>query len=63
MTQFNSALLTLSESADLEEWEKVSASIGYAVYDSERDDTPDETFRRADRAMYMRKQEMKATRK
>ena len=59
MTEFNSILLTISQNADLPPWEQVSASIGYASYDADRDGTPDGTFRRADRAMYLRKQQMK----
>ncbi len=62
MTEFNSNLLTVSENADLEPWERVSASIGYAIYDADRDGTPEGTFRRADRAMYMCKQQMKQAR-
>lgn len=37
-----------------------AAAIGYAVYDADRDGSPDGTFRQADRAMYLRKQEMKS---
>lgn len=62
ITRFNCAMVTVSQNADLEPWERVSASVGYAVFDADRDGTPDGTFRRADRAMYMRKQEMKAGR-
>lgn len=38
-------------------WEKVSAAIGYAVYDG--DDTVNDVFRRADYSMYERKKDMK----
>lgn len=58
---FNNTL-RLGEDAGLEPWEKVTASIGYAIYDADWDETPYETFRRADRAMYLQKQEMKAGR-
>ena len=60
--QFNSALLHPGEAADLEPWEKVTAAIGYARFDADRDGSPYETFRRADSAMYHQKQEMKARR-
>lgn len=62
ITRFNCTMLTVSENGDLEPWEQVSAAIGYAVYDADRDGTPDGTFRRADRAMYLRKREMKGER-
>jgi len=60
LNSFNSTLLCLSEDAGLEPWEKVTASAGYAVFDNDWDETPYGTFRRADRAMYLKKQEMKA---
>ncbi len=59
--RFNNTL-RLGEDAGLEPWEKVTASIGYAIYDADWDENPYETFRRADRAMYLQKQEMKAGR-
>ena len=58
--RFNASLLKLEENDSLDPWEKVTASIGYAVFDPEKDETPGGTFRRADRAMYLHKQEMKA---
>ena len=39
-------------------WEKISAAIGYALYDDEV--TVDEVFRKADHIMYVNKQKMKA---
>jgi diguanylate cyclase (GGDEF)-like protein len=59
VARFDSALLANAEDSDLVPWECVSAAVGYAIYDQDRDGTPDGTFRQADRAMYMRKQEMK----
>ncbi len=56
---FNRILQRMEEDASLKPWEKATASIGYAVFDAERDGTPYGTFRRADRAMYFRKQKMK----
>ena len=39
-------------------WEKVSAAIGYALYEDEK--TVDEVFRKADHRMYANKQQMKS---
>ena len=57
--RFNRELRILGENEDLQPWERVSASIGYAVFDADGDETPGDTFRRADRAMYLKKHEMK----
>ena len=43
-------------------WENVSAAIGYAAFEQERDRSVDAVFKRADRAMYARKRAMKAAR-
>ena len=40
-------------------WERVSAAIGYALYDPELDDGPTGVFRRADEHMYENKRQMK----
>ena len=47
-----------AESA-LEPWERVSAAIGYALYDSDLDTDADSVFRRADKLMYENKKQMK----
>ena len=47
---------------ELEPWEKISGAIGYAKFDKESDSSYDNVFRRADKAMYERKKEMKAMR-
>jgi diguanylate cyclase (GGDEF)-like protein len=60
LKNFDSIVKNLNENDKLEPWEKVTASIGYAVFDADRDGTPDGTFRQADRAMYMQKQKMKS---
>ena len=62
IAQFNGELADIAAKTDLDPWERVSAAIGYAVFDADRDGTPDGTFRQADRAMYLRKQEMKSNR-
>ena len=40
-------------------WERVSAAIGYAVYDPEADKTTESVLQRADDAMYENKKELK----
>lgn len=59
---FNSKIESLRETSDLDPWEKISASIGIAVYDRAFDNSVDTVFKRADKLMNMRKKEMKATR-
>lgn len=58
--RLSSELSDMSNDDSRQPWERVSAAIGYAIYDAERDDSTGNIFRRADRAMYMRKQEMKS---
>ncbi|MCR4771120.1 MAG: GGDEF domain-containing protein [Oscillospiraceae bacterium] len=43
-------------------WEKFSAAIGYAAYDPSRDSGAGDVFKRADKAMYAHKSEMKSGR-
>ncbi len=45
-----------------EPWEKISAAIGIAIFEPGRDETVDNVFKRADKAMYANKKAMKATR-
>ncbi len=47
----------------LKPWERISAALGMAVYDPERDKELADVFKRADEAMYKKKREMKADRK
>lgn len=60
--QFNGKLSTIWDAEELEPWEKTSAAIGYALFDENIDTCYDNVFRRADKAMYERKKEMKAVR-
>lgn len=60
--EFNIRLEKLVYDGTLEPWEKVSAAIGYALYDETLDGTIENVFRRADKNMYARKKEMKALR-
>ena len=52
----------LKAEPDLKPWERVSAAVGYALYDEKIDDGVASVFERADTAMYNRKKEMKAIR-
>ena len=61
--EFNKALLELSSEDTLDPWEKISAAIGVAKYDSEIDDSVGDVAKRADELMYIRKQEMKCQKK
>ncbi len=54
------AEIALSET--LKPWEQVSAAVGVAYYDPAIDGSAENVFRRADRTMYLRKNEMKAVR-
>ena len=58
--RFLQELDTLSEDISLKPWEKVSAAIGIAHYSPEKDNTVENTFRRADEEMYRMKKKMKA---
>lgn len=62
--KFNEAVeATQKDGADgLKPWERVSAALGYALYDEERDEDAQGVFRRADRSMYERKRSMKGDR-
>lgn len=62
LTQFNAEVAKASEDESLSYWERTSAAIGYALYDEAIDSGYDNVFRRADKAMYERKKEMKALR-
>lgn len=60
--RFNAELERLAAEPALEPWERISAAIGAAFYDPERDDSFNALFMRADHVMYDRKKEMKAAR-
>ena len=60
--EFNDKLEAMSKEENLEQWEKVSAAIGYALYNASIDSSAANVFKRADKAMYNRKREMKAIR-
>lgn len=60
--KFDLAIEKEANNTALKPWERVSAAIGVAVYDSGLDASITNVFKRADAAMYERKKEMKAER-
>ena len=60
--KFNAEIEKISNDESLEPWNKASAAIGYAIYTRGLDFCFEDVFKRADEAMYIRKNEMKATR-
>ena len=60
--KFNGTLDELKSDDKLEPWEKVSAALGCAMFDSKTDTTVSNVFNRADKAMYARKKAMKGVR-
>ncbi|MBR0260578.1 MAG: GGDEF domain-containing protein [Selenomonadaceae bacterium] len=61
--QFKAEMERKNSNQASEPWEKVSAAIGVAIYEHDKDKTADEVFKRADKEMYENKLAMKATRK
>ncbi len=59
---FRARLDALADDDSIEPWEKISAAIGLAVYDKNRDAGVENVFNRADQFMYENKKEMKAIR-
>ena len=62
LMDFNQKIEDYANDDTLEPWEKISAAIGYAVYDKFIDHRVDNVFKRAEKAMYQRKKNMKAIR-
>ena len=62
MKEFKKIMEDLEKDGSLSPWEKVSAAVGWADYDPDKDNGIDGTFRRADERMYENKKEMKAQR-
>ncbi len=52
----------MAKDSALEPWERISAAIGVAFYNPAMDRSVETVFKRADKAMYIRKKEMKAVR-
>ncbi len=59
VAQFKSTIHECSANNSLNPWNRVSAAIGYALYDEKMDDTAKSVLTRADREMYQNKGEMK----
>lgn len=62
MADFKNTVNDIYNDTSLEHWERVSASIGCALYDPNVDGNVENVFKRADEAMYQNKKEMKAIR-
>ena len=60
--QFKAEMARKNANKLLEAWEKVSAAVGIAFYEPNKDKTADEVFKRADSEMYENKLAMKAAR-
>ena len=60
--QFKAEMARKNANKLLEAWEKVSAAVGIAFYEQNKDKTADEVFKRADKEMYENKLAMKAAR-
>ena len=56
---FESSLSNIKQNSSLDPWKKVSAAIGYAVFDPECDQTADDVGKRADKKMYEYKKKQK----
>ena len=62
VAEFNAQLKEMANDESLEPWERISAAIGIAHYNASTDSSVANVFKRADKAMYNRKKEMKAVR-
>ena len=60
--RFEDEMEVIRNDPEIPRWEKVSAAIGAAFFDPEKDKTAADVFKRADSMMYERKKEMKALR-
>lgn len=60
--EFNRQISESSRDKNVNMWERISAAIGIAVFDPDMDSAVENVFRRADKAMYQRKREMKTLR-
>ena len=61
--ELNSRLEEYEADDTLNPWEKISAAAGYAKYDKNTDRSVEDVFKKADEAMYSKKESMKAQRK
>ena len=63
VSSFYAAQSELAANPKISPWDRVSAALGYALYDARRDHSAEDVFRRADEKMYEQKKQMKASRK
>ena len=61
--EFEKGIERFSKDESLEPWERISAAIGIALFDPEKDMVVNDVFNRADANMYSRKKKMKAAAK
>ena len=59
VAEFQQTLAGLQADEALEPWERISAAIGYALFDPKQDADVESVFRRADKEMYMNKKQLK----
>ena len=57
--KFNSMIAKRHGDETLEPWKRISAAIGYSLFEQGSDESVTDVFKRADRAMYDRKKKMK----
>ena len=62
LKKFQNILNEEQEKKDLQPWERVSAAIGVAFFEKNKDEGVENVFKRADKAMYENKKAMKAVR-
>ena len=62
VSSFYAAQSELAANPKISPWDRVSAALGYALYDARRDHSAEDVFRRADEKMYEQKKQMKARR-
>ena len=62
IANFDAKIDALSKDGSLTPMEKCSAAIGYSEFDPKVDRYVDDVFKRADKAMYVRKRRMKGNR-
>ncbi len=63
VAKFKNTIDEINKDDSLEPWEKVSAAIGWTLFDPEKDDDVQSVFKRADYEMYENKKAMNAERK
>ena len=61
--QFKAEMAALQSAEGLEPWQRISAAVGIAAYDSSADTCTEDVLKRADAAMYQDKVAMKAQRR